>query len=81
MGLAFLLPNRYNRGQELRVTVKKLVWVGSSYKDLVDFPPPVRQAVGYALFLAQNGKMHEHTKVLSGVGSAGGQGKRQEWDL
>jgi phage-related protein len=50
--------------------VKKLVWIGSSYKDLKGFPPLVRQAIGYALFFAQNGKIHEHAKVLSGMGSA-----------
>lgn len=57
--------------------MKKLVWVGSSYKDLKEFPPLVRQAVGYALFLAQNGKIHEHAKVLSGMGSAGVQEVRE----
>lgn len=35
-----------------------------------DFPPPIRQAMGYALFYAQEGKLHEHAKVLSGMGSA-----------
>ena len=57
--------------------MKKLVWVGSSYKDLKEFPPPVRQAIGYALFFAQNGKIHEHAKVLSGMGSAGIQEVRE----
>jgi phage-related protein len=57
--------------------VKKLICVGSSYKDLKEFPPPVRQAVGYALFFAQNGKIHEHAKVLSSMGSAGIQEVRE----
>jgi phage-related protein len=51
--------------------VKKLLWVGCSYEDLKEFPPPVCNAVGYALFLAQMGKMHPHAKTLSGMGSAG----------
>jgi len=51
--------------------VKKLVWIGSSYKDLKDFPPLIRQAMGYALFYAQDGRVHEHAKILSGMGSAG----------
>jgi phage-related protein len=51
--------------------VKKVVWVGSSYKDLLDFPHPVRRAMGHALFSAQKSKMHPHAKVLSGMGSAG----------
>lgn len=50
--------------------MKKIIWVGSSYQDLKDFPPPVRNAVGYALFWAQTGKKHPHAKVLSGLGSA-----------
>lgn len=50
---------------------KSLVWVGSSYKDLKDFPETVRRAMGYALFHAQMGKMHQHVKVLSGMGSTG----------
>lgn len=33
--------------------------------------------MGYALFFAQNGKMHEHAKVLSGMGSAGVQEVRE----
>jgi phage-related protein len=57
--------------------MKKLVWVGSSYKDLKDFPQPVRQAMGYALFFAQDGKLHEHAKVLSGMGSSGVQEVRE----
>lgn len=51
--------------------MKQLIWIGSSYKDLKSFPLHVRQAVGYALFFAQNGKIHDHAKILSGMGSAG----------
>ena len=47
------------------------MWVGSSYDDLKDFPDPVSRAVGYALFLAQEGKKHLRTKVFSGMGGAG----------
>lgn len=50
--------------------MKKIVWIGSSYEDLKEFPPPVRNAVGYALYFAQTGKKHPHTKVLSGMGNA-----------
>ena len=34
------------------------------------FPDLVRRAVGHALFSAQEGKLHPHAKVLSGMGSA-----------
>jgi phage-related protein len=50
--------------------LKKLIWIGSSYEDLKEFPQPVRYAVGYALYFAQIGKKHPHTKVLSGMGNA-----------
>jgi phage-related protein len=50
--------------------VKQVLWVGSSYKDLTEFPPHVCHAMGYALFRAQEGTKHEHAKVLSGMGSA-----------
>lgn len=33
--------------------------------------------MGYALFYAQQGKLHEHAKVLSGMGSAGVQEVRE----
>lgn len=50
--------------------MKKLIWVGSSYENLKEFPPSVKNAVGYALFFAQSGKKHPHAKVLSGMGNA-----------
>jgi phage-related protein len=50
--------------------VKKIIWVGSSYEDLKEFPSPVLKAVGYALFFAQTGKKHPHAKILSGMGNA-----------
>ena len=50
--------------------MKQVVWVGSSYKDLTEFPPHVRHSMGYALFRAQEDKNHEHAKVLIGMGSA-----------
>lgn len=50
--------------------MKKLIWVGSSYDDLKEFPTLVRSAVGYALFFAQEGKKHPHAKILSGMGNA-----------
>jgi len=50
--------------------MKRLIWVGSSYEDLKDFPPSTLGAMGYALYLAQEGKKHAHTKVMSGMGNA-----------
>ena len=50
--------------------MKQVVWISSSYKDFMEFPLQVRHAAGYALYYAQLGKKHVHTKVLSGMGNA-----------
>lgn len=49
---------------------KTLIWIGTSYKDLLSFPKSVVHAVGYALFRAELGETHEHAKVFSGMGNA-----------
>ena len=51
--------------------VKPVAWIGSSYKDFRSFPDPVQDVMGYALFLAQTGKMHSDAKPLKGFGGAG----------
>ena len=48
------------------LTVRPVEWVGSSLKDLRACPEPVRDVVGYALFLAQCGQMHPAAKRLKG---------------
>jgi phage-related protein len=48
-----------------------VVWVGSSRKDLREFPEPVQDHMGYALFVAQQGGKHRDTKALTGFGGAG----------
>jgi phage-related protein len=52
-------------------SAKPLFWVGSSKRDLREFPAEVRQAMGFALWQAQNGDKHVHAKVLKGFGGAG----------
>jgi phage-related protein len=51
--------------------LKPVIWVGSSLKDLREFPGPVRDQIGYALYVAQRGGSHRHAKTLAGFGSAG----------
>lgn len=53
------------------VPLKPVIWVGSSRKDLRDFPARVQDEVGYALYVAQAGGKHRDTKTLSGFGGAG----------
>jgi phage-related protein len=48
-----------------------VIWVGSSRQDLRDFPDPVQDRVGYALYVAQRGGKHRDAKALSGFGGAG----------
>jgi hypothetical protein len=45
---------------------KELIWVGSSLKDLREFPEDVRQVMGFALYLAQVGEKHPDAKPLKG---------------
>ena len=52
-------------------SLKPVIWVGSSRKDLREFPEPVQDHMGYALYVAQLGGKHRDTKTLSGFGGAG----------
>jgi phage-related protein len=49
---------------------KPVVWIGASLKDIRSFPADVKDVVGYALYLAQNGEKHESAKPLKGFGGA-----------
>jgi phage-related protein len=49
---------------------KPLFWIGSSKRDLKQFPDEVQDAMGHALDMAQQGKKHLDTKPLSGFGGA-----------
>ncbi len=51
--------------------LKPVVWVGACLKDLREFPSPVQDHMGYALYVAQRGGKHQDVKVLSGFGGAG----------
>ena len=52
-------------------TIKPVSWIGSSYKDFREFPVPVQDAMGYALYQAQIGLKHGSAKPLKGFGGAG----------
>jgi phage-related protein len=51
--------------------LKSVTWLGASRKDLREFPAPVQDVMGYALYLAQRGGKHQDAKVLTGFGGAG----------
>ena len=51
--------------------LKPVTWVGTSLKDLREFPDAVQDHMGYALYVAQRGAKHQDAKVLTGFGGAG----------
>jgi phage-related protein len=52
-------------------SLKPLAWIGSSLRDYRAFPDPVKDDMGYALYLAQRGGRHGTAKPLQGFGGAG----------
>lgn len=52
-------------------TIKQLAWIGSSKRDLLDFPETVKDLMGFALYVAQAGGKHPSAKPLKGFGGAG----------
>jgi phage-related protein len=51
--------------------LKPLKFVGSSRKGLSAFPDEVRQEIGHALFVAQQGGRAPNVKTLQGFGGGG----------
>ncbi len=52
------------------MTFKSVIWLGSTLDDLREFPEPVQDHFGYALYVAQLGAKHRDAKVLAGFGGA-----------
>jgi phage-related protein len=52
----------------MSVTERPLIWVGTSKKDLLEFPDTARRSVGYALGMAQAGGKHPDAKPWKGEG-------------
>ncbi|HEU4511297.1 MAG TPA: type II toxin-antitoxin system RelE/ParE family toxin [Pyrinomonadaceae bacterium] len=50
--------------------INRIVWVGSSLKDLRLFPAEVKDVMGYALYQAQVGSKAPSAKPLTGFGGA-----------
>ena len=49
---------------------KKLIWVGSSKKDLLSLPKEVQREIGYSLNLVQQGCEDPDSKPLKGFNGA-----------
>ena len=54
-------------GLLLESSLKPVFWVGCSRGDLRRFPEPVRESIGYALFVAQQGKAGPNVKPMKGI--------------
>lgn len=50
---------------------KPIEWIGSCLKDLREFPEDVKDSIGVALDVAQQGDKHDAAKPLQGFGGAG----------
>ena len=51
--------------------IKKLDFIGSSRRDIREFPEEVKEDIGYALFEVQKGGKPASAKPLKGFGGAG----------
>ena len=49
--------------------LKPVEWIASSRADLRAFPDAVQNKVGFALYVAQRGSMHQAVKPLPGLGA------------
>jgi phage-related protein len=52
-------------------SIKPTVWIGSAKADLRAFPEEVKDSIGFALYVAQQGGRHIGAKPLRGFGGAG----------
>jgi len=52
-------------------SIKPAVWIGSAKADLGTFPEEVKDSIGFALYVAQQGGKHIDAKPLRGFGGAG----------
>lgn len=53
------------------VATRPLRWVGDSRKQIQKFPGPIKDGMGHALWIAQQGGKHRSAKPLKGFKGAG----------
>lgn len=51
----------------IRSSIKPVVWIGSSRSALASFPEDVKDAIGYALYIARRGGKHEMPSLSKGL--------------
>lgn len=52
-------------------SIKPVFWIGSAKANLSAFPEEVKDSIGFALYVAQQGGKHASVKPLRGFGGAG----------
>src|SRR5882724_1945227 len=52
----------------MELSLKTVIWIGSSRKDIRAFPQAVRRDIGQALYTAQQGETDPSAKPLRGFG-------------
>ena len=50
-------------------SLKPVIWLGDSLRELKAFPAAVQDEMGYAIYLAQCSQKHVSSKPLKGLGS------------
>jgi len=55
--------------EDIEISLRPLVWMGDSLKNIRCFPENVRSSIGYALQLIQAGETPTDVKPFKGVGS------------
>jgi phage-related protein len=58
-----------NSEENAEISLRPLVWMGDSRKNIRKFPEDVRASVGYALQLVQAGETPLEAKPFKGIGS------------
>ncbi len=59
---------------------KPVSWMGTSRRDLKNFPKFIRQRFGHALWEVQKGEHPDHAKILRGFGGASVLEIREEYE-
>ncbi len=57
-----------NSEENAEISLRPLVWMGDSRKNIREFPEDVRASVGYALQLVQAGETPLEAKPFKGIG-------------
>jgi phage-related protein len=52
-------------------SIRPVTWIGSAKADLSRFPEDVKDVIGFAIYIAQQGGKHRDAKPLAGLAVRG----------